>query len=1027
MLKHNLNRTMVASAITLALTGPISTIAAEKETDKDVEVIEVRGVIGSLIKSADLKRSSEGVTDAITAEDIGKFPDTNLAESLQRITGVSIDRENGEGRGVTVRGLGPQFNLTQLNGRQLASADTSGRRSFNWSTISSDMIGGVEVHKTSEAKYDTGGMGATINVKTLRPLTQPKDRALVSAKAINDTSSESGSLTPELSALYSSKFYDDTVGVAVAVNYHERENGHKQAAQNMFWITNTWGEKPRQGWLRTENAVNNPYQTNKPEAGDLFSLPRMTSYNLVEQEHERLNGQIVFQWRPFDGLTTTLDYNLFQKEIKGTTNRASIWYDWIKQSSTAVWNDDPIKSPTIYGEVATSPRAGETTFYTEEQNTKDKLDALGLNIDWQISEDLAVEIDINRSTSALTPNDSHLGSKAAIEMASLTRRAIAIDWTGEIPAVYLNQNNVLPQDVVPLNHWIESAYIEAEVNQVKADFTYELADEMRLDFGVSSSTVSYATGNVRVERKRGYYEQYKGEFADFDGFETFSFMDKFDANYGDFVTEAAKLPNGTTLSNHKSGDAEESYVFSESNLYSESLTFDIREMYDYITDNYANDVPEKDSAMAMRGSCGTIFCATNKYEQGTLEKVEETIDVAYLQWNWFPEIFDMPASVHIGVRHETTDVVSDSAVKAFGAVQWNNKTSVNLIDKTDANGNAVVDIGQRVGSYSNVLPNINFNIELTDNFVARAGWSKTISRPNYGSLKGGVVLNNKANPYLGRATSGNPDVEPLESTNIDLSFEYYYDEGSYASVGIFKKEISNFVGGGGEEVITIDGIHQPGQGQYAQEAMAATGSTDLETIFTWILENKNDDPNVVSSGGGTGYIVANPATDPLMEFDLKTPVNNDLENGVDGVEIAIQHMFGQSGFGMITNYTVVDTDIEYDPYSLEGSNALIGVSDSANIVGFYDNNGINVRLAYNWRDKFLSAHTQSGQPEPQFTKAYNSLDLNVSYDINESTQVFLQGINILNEKNVIVGRTDHQIYRFNETGPRWVLGARIVL
>lgn len=1025
---YNFNKNVLASAVALALTAPVTTnvMAAEPNAD-DVEVIEVKGIVSSLVKSADIKKSSEGVTDAITAEDIGKFPDTNLAESLQRITGVSIDRENGEGRGVTVRGLGPQFNLTQLNGRQLASADVNGSRSFNWSTISSDMISGVEVHKTSEAKFVSGGMGATVNVKTLRPLTQRANKTLFSAKAISDQSSEDANFTPELSALYSRTFNDDTMGVAVAVNYHERENGRKGADQTMFWITNQWGEKPRQGWLRTENAVSNNYQVNGPQEGDLFSLPRMSAYTLSEQQHERLNGQIVFQWRPMDNLTATLDYNLFQKDIKGTTNRASIWYDWIKSTSTAVWNDDPIKSPTIYGEVATSPRAGETTFYTEEQNTRNKLDALGLNIEWQISDTLKADIDLNKSTSSLTPNDNLLGSRAAIEMASLTRRALAIDWTGEIPAVYLNNGKVQPSDVVPLNHWIESEYIEADVDQARVDFTWELADAHRLDFGVSNTTVSYSSGNVRVERKRGYYEQYKGDFASFGGFTEFHFMDMFDASYGDFVTEAQKLPNGTTLTNHKTGDAEESYTFTEDNLYSQALAFDIREMYDFIQSNYDNVVADKDSAPSKRGPCNTVFCASTNYEQGTLESVSETTDVAYLQWNWFPEIGDMLASIHVGGRYESTEVHSESAVKDYGNVYWNNKTSVNLIDKLDANGNSVASIGASQGSYDNFLPNINLNLEITEDFVARAAWSKTISRAGYGALKGGVVLNPKSNPYEGRASSGNPDIEPLESTNLDFSLEYYYAEGSYASIGYFKKEIENFVGGGGQEKITVPGVYQPGQGQYAQEAMAATGSTDLETIFTWILTNKSDDPNVISNGDGSGYIIANPNTDPLMEFGLSRPMNSDNVNGVNGVEVAVQHVFTDTGFGVIANYTAVESDIEYNPYSFEGGNALVGVSDSANLVAFYDLNGINARLAYNWRDKFLRAHTQSGQPEPQFTQPFDTLDLNLSYDINETTQVFLQGVNILGEHNRTVGRTDHQIYRHAETGARWTIGARIVM
>src|SRR3990167_1952867 len=134
----------------------------------------------------DTKRSSTGIVDAISAEDIGKFPDTNLAESLQRISGVSIDRVNGEGSKVSVRGFGPDFNLVTLNGRQMPV--TTGSRSFDFANISADTISGVEVNKTSFAKNPTGGIGSTIDVQTLKPLSAGGEKAVVSVAAVDDRS-----------------------------------------------------------------------------------------------------------------------------------------------------------------------------------------------------------------------------------------------------------------------------------------------------------------------------------------------------------------------------------------------------------------------------------------------------------------------------------------------------------------------------------------------------------------------------------------------------------------------------------------------------------------------------------------------------------------------------------------------------------------------------------------------------------------------------------------------------------------------
>src|SRR5690606_5454245 len=152
----------------------------------------VTGIRGSLQSSMNLKRDASGIVDGIIAEDIGKFPDTNLAESLQRISGVSIDRSMGEGSKVTVRGVGPDFNLVLLNGRQMPASsieatNASNSRAFDFANLASEAIAGVEVYKTSRASSSTGGIGATINIKTTRPL-ESGPIANFGIKGVNDTS-----------------------------------------------------------------------------------------------------------------------------------------------------------------------------------------------------------------------------------------------------------------------------------------------------------------------------------------------------------------------------------------------------------------------------------------------------------------------------------------------------------------------------------------------------------------------------------------------------------------------------------------------------------------------------------------------------------------------------------------------------------------------------------------------------------------------------------------------------------------------
>ena len=154
--------------------------------------VTVTGIRAALDSSMNLKRDAQGWVDGINAEEIGKFPDTNLAESLQRISGVSIERTNGEGSRITVRGVGPDWNLVLLNGRQMPASSLNGggapsSRAFDFANLASEAVAGIEVYKTSRAETPTGGMGATVNIKTARPLGNP-DVASFGFKEVMDTS-----------------------------------------------------------------------------------------------------------------------------------------------------------------------------------------------------------------------------------------------------------------------------------------------------------------------------------------------------------------------------------------------------------------------------------------------------------------------------------------------------------------------------------------------------------------------------------------------------------------------------------------------------------------------------------------------------------------------------------------------------------------------------------------------------------------------------------------------------------------------
>ena len=236
----------LASSIAIALSSiPASlAIAADDVADsneKNIEVIEVRGIRGSLKANLNAKRFSDAVVDVINAEDIGKFPDKNVAESLQRVPGITIQRQFGEGSAVSIRGAGQNLTKTTLNGQNVASTGwfvlEPAKRSFNYELLPSELVGGLEVYKSSQADISEGGIGGTVVVNTRTPLELDANTAYASIEA--QYSDDSGETDPQFSGMYSWKNDDENFGVLVSAVAQER---HLQRQGNeAFW---QWGAGP---------------------------------------------------------------------------------------------------------------------------------------------------------------------------------------------------------------------------------------------------------------------------------------------------------------------------------------------------------------------------------------------------------------------------------------------------------------------------------------------------------------------------------------------------------------------------------------------------------------------------------------------------------------------------------------------------------------------------------------------------------------------------------------------------------------
>ena len=302
-----------------------------------------------------------------------------------------------------------------------------------------------------------------------------------------------------------------------------------------------------------------------------------------------------------------------------------------------------------------------------------------------------------------------------------------------------------------------------------------------------------------------------------------------------------------------------------------------------------------------------------------------------------------------------------------------------------------------------------------ENVIARLSFSRSLARPPLGDLKPTTSFAGRPNARNRNISRGNPNLLPYLSDNLDLSVEWYYGNGSYASIGYFNKKVDNFLVTTFEE-ITIPGIEDPYIGAEAEQARAeliAEGvSPDDQAVFARINLNRGANP--------TDPIRPLP-TDPLAVFDISFPDNAETGN-LFGMEFALQHMFGDTGWGIQANYTVVNGDVDADRDIVGKQFALPGLSDSANLSVFYENEIISARIAYNWRDEFLTGFDSDASPV--FTEEYAPIDANVTWHASDQLDVFFEAINITEEVQRSFIRYPEQFNRGNEYGSRFNIGAR---
>ena len=714
---------------------------ASQNKDPELTEIVVTGYRSSLEQAINLKRDMNSEIDTILAEDIGKFPDQNLAESLQRIPGVAITREEGEGRQITVRGLGPQYTRVRINGMEALTTtggpDNEGgvnrTRAFDFNIFSSDLFNSLTVRKTSEASVDEGSIGATVDLNTAHPLDYGKFVLITQAKAnYNDLSKNVG---PQFSALISNTFADGTFGALASVSFAKR-NYLDAGASTVRWDeaqvlktgTNPFGASPYGfasvlGTPCTGTAATLPAVCQ--QADDALH-PRFPRYDFFEDSESRLGASTSLQWKPNDANLITLDV-------------LHSYYQETRQ-------EQYLEQPGLSGQgnctnPATTVSVGCISVLAENFNSQGVMTSGTFSgVDTRV-EDRYDSLHTNFNQATLAGKHT-LSSRWSID-----------EMIGISDSRFVNP--------------VQTTLGWDQFNQT-VSYDFSSSRVPYLNFGTENVGLSgpWVLTEVR-ERPQATTNEFKNAEANlhFKAFDSLNFAGGLQFKEYNFETTSFRLVNGESVT--------------ATNIYAPLRAVPISSYGQTINYGSAAGVnvpagsttiwgtPSTSLAASALGiySNNSLFALSTAGDLGDNVAVREKDYGGYLQMNWDTRVLSRELRGNLGVRFVETD-------------QFSQGYSSTLLPITASR------------NYNDVLPAFNLAYSLRDDFLTRLAVSRDLSRPNLTDLAASTSVTVSGTQF--NVKSGNPNVQPFLANAYDLSFEWYPATGTMVAVAPFYKQVLRF-------------------------------------------------------------------------------------------------------------------------------------------------------------------------------------------------------------------------------------------
>jgi iron complex outermembrane receptor protein len=701
---------------------------APDSEEPTVDEIVVTGFRASLGAAIDLKRDSVSAVDAVVAEDIAKFPDQNLAESLQRIPGVSIQRDAGEGRAITVRGLGAQFTRVRLNGLETVATSTDGAsanrdRAFDFNVFASELFSSLVVHKTAEASLDEGSLGAVIDLNTGNPLGGKTGFTLVGS-ALASYNDLSNNLEPRLAGLVSWKSPNGDFGASLSAAYQTTDNfelGNNSVrwAQARFDSVNGTPcfTTTATGTTRASNS-GGFYRPNAAcDQAALAFHPRIPRYGSVEHDRERLGVTGSLQWSPTDATKVSIDglYSNFSED------REEKWGEVLLRSNersidlsnfTVDANNTMVKGTLNDAWVRTEHylRQSETEFYQ-------------LGGSW----------------------DQDLGDRFRFTLMGGFSQSDA-----DIP--------------------VETTFVFDDRDAQNYQFDYTDRNHPMLTFGTSVETESNfqlaeirdrpsnVTNKFRTAQLRGEWDA-----TDDATIKAGAVYRRFSFDSVAFTRDAVVCGNGGLDIVLRQITCSPSSLFGPTAIYgfpatglSESVSLGNAGQPSGTTTSWL--IPNIDKSAAYTG----LYNRTPVLDAGNNRSVVEEVTGGYLQFDVTGDILGLDYAMNAGVRYVHTDQ-SSSGITSGTLV---------TVDRT----------------YDDWLPSMNLVLYPAEDLIIRGAIASVMTRPTLGNLTPGGSVDG----FNYRVTYGNPFLDPFRAMAYDLALEWYFAPQSLASVAVFKKDVESF-------------------------------------------------------------------------------------------------------------------------------------------------------------------------------------------------------------------------------------------